>query len=267
MDRETSSLLGYTTMLRRRWPIVVAILVIAVAASLLFTMLRPHVYKATSELLLDSTDSGSNSSAIDPEEVATQARVVTSLPVATLVVNDLQLSETPRDLIADITVVTNGTRVLDVSAERDSASESAAIANAFAESYLSYTRQQSVQDAADARRDLADQRTQIQGRLSEIDGELASASPAQIQKLNAERDSLLAQLGQLRASLFTVSDGDPSASAGLLLLPATTPSHAAGPSPLRTAALVALLALIVGIGVALLRDRLDASVHPDMVRA
>jgi succinoglycan biosynthesis transport protein ExoP len=262
VDRDRTNFAGYSAILRRRWRLVAFIVVVAVAASLAYSLSQAKTYTATSVLLIEPTGSasGSSSTAIDPEEVATQAQVVSSLPVAKQVIKRLNLSDSPQDLVDDVTVSVNGTRVLDVAANRDTAAGAADVANTFAKEYLTYRQQQVTSSRSSQLAHL----TSLQAKVATIDQKIASNKGRSDDALTTRRQSLQTQIGQVSSELSALAKySAASIAGGEVLRPATEPGSATSPKPLRNAVVVAVLALIVGLGIALLRDRMDEGIHDD----
>ena len=265
MDRDNTNISGYATALRRRWRIIAFVVVVAIGASVAVMLSQTPVYQGTASVLIESTSGATDSTGvvIDPDEVATQAQVVTSLPVASRVVSSLGLSESPTDLLGDVSVAVNGTRVLDISAVQDNAAEAATVANAFANAYLGYRQDNVTRQRVASRDALKQQFIKLQAELNRVQAKIASASGRSKQSLVAQQQSLLIQRGQVTADLAGLTDAAAQVSGGEVLLPATPPSSPTAPTPLRTEGLVGILALIVGVALALLRDRFDDVIHDE----
>ena len=258
----SSSLGDRLQVLKRRWRLIAAVTVLAVAGSLAYSILQSPQYRATAEVLLAPTafDVQRGGADISPEEVATQVRIVTSRPVAELVSEDLQLAETPAldDLV---TVEAVGTaRVLQISARAPEAAEAEEIAESVAESYLSYRRTNTQQSLSEVAALLTDRQQQIEARIDRLDAELSS-NPDKTGELEAERRNLLSQLGQITAQLagldITVSAG----AGGDVLTPMDGSAVQVAPRPYANAALALVIGLLLGIALAYPRDRLDKVGH------
>jgi Mrp family chromosome partitioning ATPase len=158
------SLERYATVLRRRWPLVIAIAFAAALAGLAMAAARPRSYEATSKVLLGEQRQvdallGATDYSPDPErEINTNVQLVTQDPIADEVRRSLHLSEPTDSLVARVTTaVDRNSNIVAISASDATAAQAAAIANAFATGYRDYrdrSARAAVRDAiagADAR--------------------------------------------------------------------------------------------------------------------
>jgi capsular exopolysaccharide synthesis family protein len=227
-------------VLWRRRVIVVATVVITVVVALALSLRSHKQYSASSQLLFRDPGFaqalfGNNLFSTGQQEpqrtTQTSIDVVTSLNVATEAASLLKTLEPVTNLIDSVTVTPNNNAdIATIKATRSSPREAAAVANAFAEGYIIYRRQNDRATVAQA---------------EELVGQsLKSASPAEQVKL-AES---LRQLGVLRA--LQTGDAEIIARAQ----PDPTP---VSPKPKRDAILGFVLGLLLGSGLALLVDFLD----------
>ncbi|WP_225837936.1 polysaccharide biosynthesis tyrosine autokinase [Streptomyces sp. NK08204] len=132
---------GFLKALARRWPTVVACLVLASGAALAATFLVTPVYEARTQLFV-ATRSGEDSAQLNQGQSFSQARVqsyaaiVTTRQVTGPVVKELRLRTTPEELASRITAAAPLNTVLIDIAVRDTTPKRAAlIANAVAERF------------------------------------------------------------------------------------------------------------------------------------
>jgi non-specific protein-tyrosine kinase len=220
------------------------------------------VYKAESRLLIKPIPSA-------PQvNVDTEGQVVASEAVASLVLADLGLEISEAQLLSHLQVkpVTGQpfvqAEVLAITSVSGDADLAAGIANSFATSYIDY-RQQQAKDALDAAQDaIQEQIDRVRARLADIaerlrvsektDSSLAAA-------LETERSVVIAQLGVLQQRLDD-TNADPVAlrlSGGDVLELAVPPSKPISPDHVRNGASGLGLGLMLGVGLAFLRERLD----------
>jgi succinoglycan biosynthesis transport protein ExoP len=268
-DGEATDRVGlkeYLVVLRRRWRLVAAVAVVVPVIALGYSFLQAPVYLATAEVLLEPTPATVATTGdvdVPPEEVATQARVVTSSPVAELVAEELSLSSTP-DLTERVTVEAFGSsRILRISVRDGDADDAAMWANAVAESYLAH-RQQLAADALDrAREELLQEEATRLSRLNEVNVALAKEKrPAS--ELEVERQALLANLGRIDTEIASLQESAlPSDAGGMVLTEAKPPESPISPRPLLAGVLGALFGLMLGAALAVLRDRLNDVVYDE----
>jgi len=255
-------------VLRRRWRIVAFCTIAALAAAIGLSALQSPVYEAAARLEVGPVSAvplPSSGVVLPPEEVATQVQILLSVPVAERVREQLGLSESADELLDSVTVAQEtDARVLTVTASRSSAEQAQLVANGFAESYLSFRREQALAQSNAAEAALQDEAAGIREDLDGVLRRLPGATGSTLARLQSEQQSLLVQLTQVLGDLRTVSSGAPEVTGGgQILVPASAPGAAASPQPLRNAALGGFLGLILGIGVAFLRDHFDDAVQDD----
>lgn len=267
MDNDVIDLRTQALVLRRRWRVIALFVVLGLAVACSLAYVQTPTYSAKSEVLVDplSVQAPSNGIPVQPEEVATQLQVLGSEPVATLVIEQLSLSDSSSRLLESVTVTPiDETRVLSVDVTRTNAAEAAAIANSFAENYLSYRKERAASQADVQRQALSDQMSALQDLLSSADTQLETATGREQASLQAQRQGLLLQLTQLSNQLSELNTtGDGTLAGGQVLRPATVPVNAAAPRPIRMAVLGAIIGLLLGIGLAYVRDRFDDAVRDE----
>ncbi len=266
MDNDVVNIRDQLAVLRRRWVIVLATVVVAVAAALAFSFTQTPLYQAEAMVLYEPFGSAdeSSGSVIEPAEIATQVEVITSPTLAAAVATEEGLEESPEELLDSVTVEpVEDTRVISVSALRTDPVEAAAVANAFAEGYLDTRLAQEVERISGLEDLYADQLSDLQNQRAQLTtAKVQAAPPEQRAALRAERRALGPQLEVVAtqlAALPTISGG------GELLSDADPPNsdNPAQPQPIRNAALAVVLGLLLGIGLAFLRDHVDDAVRDE----
>ena len=158
------SLYQFLLVLRARFGVFAALLVVTVLAATVVTFLLPKTYKATVSLLVDAKDEQSLSNVLPlilPQEklsyLQTQMDIITSKRVARKVVQDLRLAENPAaqtafrkagagygsiedwltdNLLLKLKVETSQSSIIQVTFASADPRYSAAIANGFAKAYI-----------------------------------------------------------------------------------------------------------------------------------
>jgi polysaccharide biosynthesis transport protein len=268
MDQDLVRLQDHLAVIRRRWRLVAICLLLAVAASLALSLTQTKMYQGTTSLLLQPQQSADSDTSIvmEPEEVATQADVIASVQVAERVVDDLELDvDDPQDLLDDITVtVVEDKRVVQVSALEPRARLASAVANSFAEQYIAYRQEQAIDASADLQDEYADQLQVIEEDLDEVQDKMDSASGNRLDRLRSDETRLLSEQIRIQTALSSAQ----TSQAGLLpggevLLRAEPPGAPAEPQPIRAGLLGGVIGLLLGIGLAYVRDRLDDAIRDE----
>lgn len=260
------ALRDYLRILRRRWLLVALSVVLAVGGSIAYSLVQTPRYVAWAEVLVEPTAADVNSSGtleVTPEEMSTQVQVVTSAPVAELVQQRLRLVAAP-DLTELVTAEPLGSsRIVRITAAATRPAVAATEANAVATAYLQYRATESTRQFEAAAADLSARQTAVEDRIDAIDQALLE-DPANSVELESERRGLLTQLGQIASQTTSVNQSVAGVGGGgTVLHRATPPAAPVSPKPLLNGALAAVIGLVLGVGLALLRDRFDEVVHDE----
>jgi len=244
---------------RRRWT-VVATVVLVVGAALTASLLQTPVYRATAEVLLQprTTESIFDPSVVQNltggRQAPTEIRVVNSDPVRTIVRESLDSA--PGVSVRNPT----DTDFLLISATSTDPERAALVANTYAAAYVEHRRRVAVSDLEKAAQDLVE-------AIAAIDEQLAGApapdpdDPTAVQfagqtpeSLQQQRDFFSNRLDQIRLAIRQKTGG------AQLQTPADVPTTPFAPTPRRNGILALAVGLLLGVGLAFLRDYLDDTV-------
>jgi polysaccharide biosynthesis transport protein len=228
------------SVLWRRKLVVITVLVVSVGLALALSVRSPKQYSASAQILFrepNFTEAlfGNNLFSNGQEEPArttqTNIDVVTSLAVGAEAESVLKLKEPVSSLLGSVSVSPNSNaNIATIEATRAAPVEAAAVANAFAEGYITYRRQTD--------RSLIAQAEEL------VTQSIKTASTVEQLKLTEE----LRQLGEMRS----LQTGD----AEIIARAEPDPTPVA-PKPKRDAILGFVVGLFLGAGLALLVDFLD----------
>lgn len=227
----------------RRWPDVLITLVLVTLAAVALGLTLPQQYSASTTVVVSPlrSDPAASPSARDTVNIATEREIFESKEVAQRAVEKLgEPPEAVSRLLANSEVVApEGSQILRVTVKSNFPEEAARSADAVAEAYLDFRREGGIELAQRYIEDL-------DARLDDLNEEAnTAAGREQIRSLTEERRAL-ALFGQ-----------DP----GRIIGRAALPSSATSPG-LVTFALAGIVGgLILGVPVALLRDRFDPRVR------
>jgi succinoglycan biosynthesis transport protein ExoP len=279
----------YLEILRRRkWFILGAVLICAIAAGVIAGVRTP-TYQASARILLRPDDPGQELSPTergyrDPNRyVEAQKDIIESEAVAQEAAGALS-GISARDISRKV-AVSEGTEsdVLKISAKDTVRARARDIANAVANGYIENRRKSSVVGLERAAKELQDKVTTLQAAIAELDVRIArmsagqapttapstpipgldpsfasGAAPTTIEALKTVRSTAAVQYETLFARhqelLVDVSLERGEAE---LIAAAKTPTSPVSPRPPRDVAVGAFVGLLVGGGITLLRDQFD----------
>jgi capsular polysaccharide biosynthesis protein len=170
----------YTAALRRRWPVVVAFVIVGLVLAAAAYVAFPKSYSATAAVEVTPTgvasQSGTNATSRSATgtnvDLDTEAQIVKSTLVATRVRQLLHTSTSVNQLVGDVTAtVPPNSSVLDIACTWKSAKGAQACANAFANAYLQ-------QRAALAEAALHSQITNVQNSIASITAQIHTLTTA-----------------------------------------------------------------------------------------
>jgi Mrp family chromosome partitioning ATPase len=231
----------------RRW-LIAGIVVAAAGLALVWSVTQPDRYTANADLLFGQTTSadavitgGATGTADVPDRTAATNLALASLDtVAANVKRRFKGPVTVQQLKDAVTVAAQGSSdVVTVTADWNSPTQAAAVANAFATEIVGLRR--------------ATERADIQRAIDALTARVPPApkTPAE----TALADTLTAKIADLEA-LKQAADGNVN-----IVERATAPDHRSSPKPLRNAVIAAVVALILAIFVVLLLARFDDRIH------
>jgi succinoglycan biosynthesis transport protein ExoP len=251
--RESPSLIA---ALRRRFLIVVLTTLAAGGAAAAFAYSNRDTYESTAKLLFRQTISPADESleilpaTIDADnQAASNAELIGSRRVAEAAATALRgagTQTTGEDVAEDVTVTAvKDADVVQVVAQADSAAGAARLANAYAGA-----------GAELAQRDLTEHARRL---LRNVDAQLAALSASEVA---SGQGATLRRTSQRLRALSEVGISNPT-----IIQDGSIPSSVSG-DPVRTILLGVLFGVVLGVGLALLREQADRRLHrPEEVAA
>lgn len=244
MDQTDSDLHKSIRVFRTRIWLIAACTIMAGAAALAFSLAQEKQYSAASSLLFrdpgfDQRLFGSSSSQPwqDPaREAATNVRLASLDAVADRAADDLGGGLDGAVVSAMVDVEPEGqSDVVSITATDEDPEFAAEVANAFSRNYIVFRREADQAKVANAQR-------LVEAEYGRLDPE---------EQAGEEGQALQKQISDL-ATLEALQTGNAE-----LVQEASPPSSPSSPQPLRNTIIGAVFGLLFGLGLALLRERLD----------
>ena len=192
----------YTGVLRRRWPIVLAVTLLCLLGAVAYIVVAPKAYNSSATVYVSPTgaDNASQSSSKGQSgsvNVSTEATIVTSGVVAAMAGKTLHSSLTPYQLGKQISVVVPAnTQTMKITCTTSTSTGAAACANAFANAYLAHRS-----DAAKSA--IQQQITPLRSQITSLQ-QTAAALTTTVRSLPAnssQRETAQAQLTTIQRQL------------------------------------------------------------------
>jgi polysaccharide biosynthesis transport protein len=249
----------YLRILRRRWLIIAVTVAILVVLAVGISLAETKIYEATAEVLVKPTPSQQVFSPNSNDQFDAQRAVDTELQVLqSRTVKQAVKKKLGRE--PDVSVNGVGqTDVIAVSARSPNPKRAAGDAKTYAETYVSTRRSQSVNDLLSAGRE-------VQSKIDSLQRQL-DALPAN----SSQRPTIEDQQAFYRRQLdqFQVAANVAQVGGGQVVTAPAVPSSPVRPTTTKNALIAAFFGLLLGIGLAYLREYLDDSVKTkdDLERA
>ena len=248
MNTGTSTLRDHLSVLRRRKWLVLTVVVLVPVLAVALSMLQSAKYSASSQVLLSRQSLANSlngvvdpSLTVDPQRlIDTQTSVAESPPVAALVVKRAKISLTPAGFLAISSVSSKPDQdVLVFHVQHRRPAVARRLANLYATSYTAYSNTLSTRAIRSAR-------AEVQGKIGQLEasGDRKSALYADL----VNKDEQLATMEALQTGNAT-------------LLVRASGASKVQPTPVRNGLLALFLGLVLGVGLAFLRDHLDTRVR------
>ncbi|MFL6128108.1 MAG: Wzz/FepE/Etk N-terminal domain-containing protein [Mycobacteriales bacterium] len=256
----------FGAMLRRRWWVVLAGVIIGVLLALEIIALSSKTYQSTASVLVTSTGVGAEDVAggrtSGEINLDTEAQLLTSTAVSTGAQKLLRSAEDPRDLADRVMAsVPPNTSVLDISFSAPTPEDAQRGAQAFADAYLGARKASAAAKVAEQVKGLQSQIAALQKSLQEVTGKIAAlpeSSPDHAYAI-AQQNVLVNQISLLNGRLSPLLAN--AITPGQIIANAKLPLAPTSPNPLIYVPSGLLGGLLLGLALAALLQRVDRRVH------
>lgn len=263
-DEHVFELKEYLAALRARKWTIIGITALVIASALFLSFRQTPIYRADSRLLVRALPGSTSDAAPEVVNLDTQSQLVASSPVAARVKEELGLPGSTQSILdgLEVTPAAETGEVLVVSYSSPDPALARDAADSFVENYISH-RSEQAQRTVDAASQTITRRVEAtRVRLEDLTKQIEAARTADdadlTVTLETERSILIARLGILQQRLDDVQpDSTIALGGGEVIEPAALPREPVALDHIKNGFLAAFLGLALGVGIALLRERLD----------
>jgi polysaccharide biosynthesis transport protein len=254
----------YVRMLTRHKWLVVVLTVIVVGVTVATSLAQTPIYAARADVLLqdrsgESIFESGNGVYVDPARVlATEIQVLSSRPVRDLV--EERIGNAPGISASGV----GQSNLIQIKAESANPQRAADTANAYANAYIEFRRTQAVEGLLAAAQQIEAKIADLQQRVDALPPPTTARPgiPSDSQAADSERNSLIQQQAIFRQSLDRLQvDASLKSGGAQLVTPAVAPSVPVRPTPVRNALLALVVGLMLGGGLAVIKESLDDSIR------
>lgn len=257
-DEGRAPIREYLAILRlRKWSILLVTLVI-LGAALLFSSQQDPVYSSESRFLVKPVSISGDQTTV-ALNMETERQLAASTAVAERVIDKLELEKEPKALLNNLTVeVIPGTEILSLTYHAADSEETFQVANSFASQYGKFRRDQVLTELEAAAEKIQEEIDLVEEDLVEAETEEQQAPEGSEERgdFAAQSASFQARLTLLLGEQQELQDpGD--VQVGQVIQAAIRPLQPVSPDHVRNGILGLVAGLLLGIGLAFLRERLD----------
>jgi tyrosine-protein kinase len=261
-DPHAGDIREYLAILKARKLTIVLVVALLVGATMLLTLKQARIYEGEARVLVKPVQTAATATSVpQAPNLDTEREVVLSQTLADQVRTTLKLSTPAKDLLRNLRVqVVTDTEVLVVRYDDPVPATAARLANAFADTYVSFRTKQAEDSFRAATESVRAQMSRLQDQVSAYTRKInATKDPGVRDSFQTRRDGLIVQLGVLSQRLFDLqaSSSATQTSAGEILQRAEVPQSPVSPNPIRSGMLAGFVGVILGVGFAFLREHLD----------
>lgn len=252
----------------RKW-IIIAVTVLATALAVGYSLLQTPLYESEARVLITEKNAGativgaqgSEFSSQPERNLQIQVELMKGRPLLEDTIETLALDLTPEELADKVEVAAVGqTNVVPVKATDAKPQVAADIANTLAQAYVTWSREYNRESIRAAIEEIEPRLTQAKAEVIDLGKRIqgrggSSELAAELEIATTNYTTLTQQLEQLKVSEQL------EAGSGRVVSPAVVTKEPVSPKPMRNGALGLAIGLVVGLGVAFMREYLDTTLR------
>jgi len=240
----------------RKWSILIVTL-LTVGAALLASSRQTPIYESEASVLVTPIETGNETVPVEEPNLATEAELVTSATVARIVGDTLGAAGPPTALLDNLNVDQPAdTEILQIRYRDPNPIKARRLAAGFADGYLSFRESAALREIQDRAEELETEIAALERRLKAIDRQLRTTPAGDPGRSGLETEATQVRDLILQAHLARL--GLPQqVVGGRLIQPASLPTSAISPNHIVNGLLGLIIGLALGIGQALMRDRVS----------
>jgi len=244
----------YLQVLRQRFVWVIALAIVAVAASAAINVVQTKMYSASSLLLVQPAGSTyslilGNQQTITPTDILTELQLLESAPVKLEAAK--QLGFKPSIVGSEV----GQSNVISVTASAKTASLSARAANTYAKDFVAQEQTRAINSIISGEK-------QYQSQIDALDRQIQTLSASTTAAAAAAISALTSQVAVLKGDEAQLEVAAAESPGGVELVSlASPPKSPSSPRPLKDGAIALAIGLLLGLVLALLVDYFDDTVY------
>lgn len=260
------------SVVRRRWKMIVGFVVLAAIGAIGMSLLQEERYRASTDLLL--------SRPLDTGELTESGRANEIQILESRQLQDAVEEQLGGDADASVEVI-GDSDVVSISATHTDAETAASISDAYAQVYLEQRRERSLDELSERRAEVqsrydavSEQLDELTAPVDELDDQIAAAATDdEREQLEDQRQRVVDDIAPQRQSLvgqqatyaqelneLLVQQSTLDTNTGEVISAAEVPTSPYQPAPVRNGASAVVIAAVLAVGLAFLRERLDDSI-------
>jgi capsular exopolysaccharide synthesis family protein len=251
----------YLTALRRQWPVLVLVTLLAVGVAAVWSFRQTPVYQATASVLVNPLRTSPSPPGARLDQLinmTNEKQLALSAAVAEEAGKSLRSSVTPDELLEHVSAeVPADSQILKIFYHDTAPLTAQRGANAFAQAYLDYRKDAVVTQVTSVRKTLTDQVNDLSAKKQQSEEIARNPNAPEAEKRNAEASLTVytSQLANANQELVALEQLD--LSPGRVIQPAALPTEPASPRHLLNVGAAAFVGLLLAMAVAFVRDRSD----------
>lgn len=257
----------YVDALKRRWWVVALAIVVCAVAAGAVSYLQPKVYEATAKVLISAQQdtTGTNNALSDPNQLQNQMQTQVQIAESDAVKADAdqQLGGDSAEIIDVVAAGVTNTRVMDITVSSEDPGVAQRAADQYSAAYLRAGADTAINRLSAISESVAERKANLQTQIDTINNQSRVNIPQAT--LNARAQQVLSlqnQIDQLQTSFDSAqADALVQERSAAPFAVAELPESPVSPQPIRNIALAIVLGLLIGIGIALIWERMDDRVR------